>query len=162
MTDAGAPRSRSSFVLILFALACAAAASTGVAFPPGEWFASLAKPSWNPPPGVFAPVWTILYGMIAAAGWLAWRGAPGRRAARVIAIAWCVQLALNAAWTPLFFGLHGPLIALVDLVALFFAVIACIPILARGSMLAACLFVPYAIWVSFALMLNAAIWWMNR
>lgn len=161
MTDVAAPR-RSSLVLIVFALACAAAASMGAAFPPGEWFASLAKPSWNPPSWLFAPVWTTLYAMIAAAGWLAWRGAPGRRAARVIGIAWSVQMILNAAWTPLFFGLHRPMFALGDIGLLFFAIIACIPILARGSRLAAYLFVPYAIWVSFAGMLNATIWWMNR
>jgi len=149
-------------MLLGFAVATTAAAIFGVAFPPGPWYAALQKPWWSPPNALFGPVWTILYVAIAAAGFLAWRSAPGRRAATLILIAWFSQLLLNALWSPLFFGLHRPLLALVDIALLLFVIVACIPIFARGSRLAAILFVPYAAWVSFAATLNASLWMLNR
>ena len=149
-------------MLLGFAIATTAAALVGVAFPPGTWYAALQKPWWTPPDAVFGPVWSILYVVIAAAGFLAWRAAPGRRAATLTLVAWFSQLLLNALWSPLFFGLQRPLLALVDIALLLFVIVACIPMFARGSRLAAFLFVPYALWVSFAATLNAALWSMNR
>lgn len=146
--------------LLLFVVACCTAAVPGILFPPGGWYARLDKPRWRPPDRVFAPVWSVLYLMIAVAGWLAWRGADG--AAWPALAAYVVQLALNASWTPLFFGLRRPDLALVDIVALWFAIVATIVLFAPLSATAAWLLVPYLAWVSFAVALNASIWWRNR
>lgn len=149
-------------MLLGFAAATTAAALVGSAFPPGEWYAALQKPPWTPPPWIFGPVWGLLYAMIAAAGFLAWRSARSRRAATLVLSAWIVQLILNASWSPIFFGLQRPLLALADITILLFAIVACIPIFARSSRTAAILFAPYAAWVAFAAALNASLWQLNR
>lgn len=88
-------------------LACFAAAAIGGFFMPGEWYASLKKPAWNPPGWLFGPVWTALYTMMAVAAWLVWRqGGWGKQ--RNPLLVFLVQLALIAAWTPLLFCLHRP------------------------------------------------------
>jgi tryptophan-rich sensory protein len=138
----------------------AAAAFVGSRFRPGPWYAALAKPTWNPPNWVFAPVWSVLYVAIAVAGWLYWRNASS---GAVLALSlWGAQLVLNASWSWLFFGLHSPALALVDisllLVAIAFFIVLAHPI----STAAAWLFVPYGVWVSFATALNVAIWHLNR
>ena len=141
-----------------FVAACFLAGVTGVVFRPGAWYRRLSKPSWRPPDWLFAPVWSALYLTIAVAGWLAWREAGWSPALAVYA----VQLALNAAWTPLFFGLHRPGLALIDLVLLWCAVAATIALFLPLHAGAAWLLVPYLGWVSFAVALNAAIWRRNR
>jgi len=141
------------FLLLVFG-----AASAGAFVRPGAWYASLVKPSWNPPAWLFGPVWTILYLAIAAAGWLVWRRGPEGRTALVL---WGAQLALNAAWTLLFFGLHRPAWALADIAVLELSIagfaLAAWPV----SRAAALLFVPYLLWVGFAAALNAALWRLN-
>ncbi len=124
---------------------------------PGEWFAGLAKPSFNPPAWVFAPVWTVLYAMIAVAGWLTWRRGPSGAPMYV----WFVQMALNFAWSPVFFTAHaiGPALAVIS--ALLVSILAFIGMSWRGNRTPALLFVPYAAWVSFATALNAAFYWLN-
>jgi translocator protein len=124
----------------------------------GSWYPTLAKPSWNPPAWVFGPVWTALYVMMAVAAWLVWRKSGWNSA-----LAWfAVQLALNAAWSPLFFGLHRIDLALVDLVALWAAIVATTVAFWNVTPVAGGLFVPYLAWVSFATVLNFTIWRMNR
>lgn len=145
--------------LLAFVVAVAAAAAVGAQFMPGAWYASLAKPSWTPPNFLFAPVWTLLYACIAVAGWRVWRAADGRRTPALTV--WVLQLALNAAWSWIFFGLHRPALGLVDIVALLAAIVAFIVLARRLSPLASGLFVPYALWVAFATALNAAIWRLN-
>jgi len=141
------------FLLLVFG-----AASTGAFVRPGAWYASLVKPSWNPPAWLFGPVWTTLYLMIAAAGWLVWRrGALGRTAL----VFWGLQIALNASWTLLFFGLHRPLWALFDIAALWLSILAFVWTAWPASRAAALLFVPYLLWVGFATALNAALWRLN-
>ncbi len=143
--------------LAAFLLAVGLAAAFGATYRPGDWYLSLAKPSWTPPNSVFGPVWTLLYIMIAIAGWLVWR----QSAMSSAMIAWLVALVLNAAWSYLFFGRQQIGAALVDIAALWCAIAAFI-VLARGlSPLASLLFVPYLLWVSFASALNAAIWRLN-
>lgn len=117
------------------------------------WFASLVKPSLFPPPATFGIVWTILYALMgfALALVVTARGAAGRRAAIV---AFCVQLALNLAWTPLFFGAHQITAALLLLVAICLAVLATIVLFRRVRPLAAGLLLPYLAWVLFATVLN--------
>jgi translocator protein len=126
-----------------------------------ETYRELALPSWAPPGGVFAPVWIILYTLMGIAAWLVWRtwaGAP-RRAA----LAWFgAQLVVNAAWTPVFFGLGSPVGGLVVLVALLPLVAGTLIAFGKRSSLAAALLVPYLLWATYALALNAAIVWLNR
>jgi benzodiazapine receptor len=161
-TDVTAARPARVGALLLFAGATAAAAAFGSRFPPGDWYATLPKPSWTPPSWIFGAAWTLLYALIAAAGWIAWRRATTPRGKRLVIAAWSVQMALNAAWSWLFFGLHAQALAMADLIALFFAIVVCIVLFRRIAPLAALLFVPYAIWVSFAGLLQAAILALQR
>jgi len=139
---------------------CFAAASLGGLIGPGEWYARLRKPSWNPPNWIFGPVWTTLYVMMAVAAWRVWRldGDGGRRKALGLFL---VQLALNAVWTPLFFGLKQPALAFADIVLLWFAIGATAVAFFRMDRVAGWLMVPYLVWVSFAAALNAALWRLN-
>jgi translocator protein len=126
---------------------------------PGEWYATLRKPSWNPPSWIFGPVWTSLYVMMATAAWLVWRrgGWAGQRRALSL---YLEQLALNAAWTPIFFGLKMPGLAFAEILLLFGAVLATAIAFRRVSKGAA-LLVPYIAWVSFASFLNYTLWSLN-
>lgn len=117
------------------------------------WYATLARPALNPPAWVFGPVWTALYALMGISLWLAWN----RRNARIFS----VQLALNVLWSILFFGLHSPGIALLDIIALWLAIVWTIAAFSRTSRSAAYLLVPYLLWVSFAAYLNYAIWALN-
>ena len=135
-------------------------AASGLASPPGEWYASLAKPSWNPPNWIFGPVWTVLYAMIGVAGWRLWTRRAASAGMRALQ-AFAAQLALNFAWTPAFFGLQRPGLALAVIVALLGAIAATIALSWRTDRVAAVLLMPYMAWVSFATALNAAIWRLN-
>jgi translocator protein len=142
---------------LVFLLLVAAAAAFGAQFTPGAWYEALNKPSWNPPNSVFGPVWTVIYLCIAVAGWLIWRKG---RATLPLAL-WAGQLLLNALWSLLFFGLHRPQMALVDIVSLLVLIVAFIVVARRHNTLASWLFVPYALWVSFATALNYMIVRLN-
>jgi benzodiazapine receptor len=148
--------------LLVFLPAVALAAFVGTRFPPGAWHQGLVKPSWNPPNWIFAPVWSVLYLAIALAGWLYSRSVSGPLRLDLVLALWAVQLVLNAAWSWLFFGLHSPGAAFVDILLLLVAIVWFAFAAHRASAAAAWLFVPYALWVSFATALNAAIWYLNR
>jgi benzodiazapine receptor len=137
---------------------CFGAAALGARFRPGTWYAGLRKPAWNPPNWLFAPVWTVLYAMMAVAAWLVWRhtGLSSEGALFVL------QLALNAAWTWLFFGIKRPALALVDIIVLWLAIGATIVAFWNVQLLPGVLLVPYLAWVTFAAALNAALWRLNR
>ena len=137
--------------------------STGIAgsqFLPGEWYASLAKPAWNPPNYLFAPVWTTLYILMGVAAWLVWRrkGFSGAGGALSLFLA---HLLFNALWSYLFFGIHRPLVALVELALLWGLILALILMFRRHSAPAAALLIPYLLWVSFAGVLNFTLWRLN-
>lgn len=134
---------------------------TGFFGVPGDWYASLEKPSWNPPSWVFGPVWSLLYTLMAVATWLVWRQG-GWAARRMELSCYGVQLLFNAAWTPLFFGLHRPGLALVNIVLLNAAVAVTIAAFFKTSRTAAWLMIPYQLWLAFAAVLNATLWWLNR
>lgn len=141
-------------------LLCFAASSLGGLFGPGEWYGTLKKPSWNPPGWIFGPVWTALYTTMAVAAWLVWRqGGWGKQ--RKPVLIFLVQLALNALWTPLFFGLHRPGVAFAEIVLLWLAIAATLAAFCRVSLIAAGLLVPYLAWVSFAAVLNFTLWRLN-
>ena len=133
---------------------------------PGDWYRELNKPWFNPPNWIFGPVWTILYFAMGVAAWLVWRkGAEEPRPLTILALPlglFLLQLVLNALWTPLFFGMHRPGLALVDIVALWMAIGATAVAFYPVSRAAAYLFFPYWLWVSFASILNATLWWINR
>ncbi len=126
----------------------------------GGWYQDLDKPAFNPPDWVFAPVWAALYLLMAVSAWRVWRRRqhPGRRRALTL---FALQLALNLAWSGLFFGLQAVGAALVEIVALWLAIVATGVAFMRIDRAAAWLLVPYAAWVAFAAVLNAAIWRLN-
>ena len=151
----------SLLMIIVFGAASFGAAVTGAFFRPGDWYLRLDKPRWRPPDWLFAPVWTILYASIAVSGWLVWRAAGIEGAALPLAV-FALKLLLNAAWTPLFFGLRRPDLALVEIAMLWGSIVATIVLFHPVSAAAAWMLVPYLAWVSFASVLNASIWRRNR
>ena len=153
-------RGRDTLAALGFGVAVAVAAGLGglAAGSAGSTYDALEQPPFAPPSWVFGPVWTVLYAMIAVAGWLAWRRTGWDRATT----AWAVQLALNAAWTPLFFGAGRYGLALVEVVVLLAAVLVTVVLVGRRHAVAGWLLVPYAAWTAFATALNAGIWWLNR
>lgn len=157
---AAVPSLRQGVGLIGWLLVSFAAAAFGGLFAPGEWYASLKKSAWNPPGWVFGPLWTALYAMMAVAAWLVWRR-DGFAAQRRPLVLFLAQLALNAAGTPLFFGLRRPGLAFADIVLLWLAIVGTLVAFRRVSRTAAWLLVPYSAWVSFAAALNYALWRLN-
>ncbi|MDP4625423.1 MAG: tryptophan-rich sensory protein [Akkermansiaceae bacterium] len=140
---------------------CYAAAALGGIFTPGEAYAELRKPDWNPPGWIFGPVWSVLYTMMAVAAWLVWKQC-GFAAQRMTLGIFFVQLALNALWSPLFFGLQWMGIAFVEIVLMWFAILMTVVAFRKVSRPAAWLLMPYLLWVGFASVLNGTLWWMNR
>lgn len=137
------------------------------------WYAGIVKPTWNPPSWVFGPVWITLYAMMGIASYLIWASSakivPGetqkatqRKRVRGALTIFGVQLFLNAIWSIIFFGLHNPGWAFVDIVLLWIAIVATIGVFWRISKPAAWLLVPYILWVSFAGYLNYTIWTLNK
>ena len=124
---------------------------------PGPWYEALAKPPFNPPNWLFGPAWTLLYILIAVAGWRTWLDVPRGRAMTL----WWVQLALNFAWSPVFFALQAPWAALAVILLLLASILGFITISRERDVVAAWLFIPYAAWVAFATLLNASIVWLN-
>ena len=148
---------RSWLVLVGLVAACFAVAALGGLATAGTvdgWYASADKPGFTPPNWLFGPVWSVLYLLIGVAGWLAWRrGAP--------LLVWWVQLALNLAWTPVFFGAELLWPGLAVIVALDVAVVATIVVFARRSRAAAVLLAPYLGWILFATALNLRLAQLN-
>lgn len=156
-------RFRDFAMLVLFVAVCFAAAGLGSAATAqsvGTWYATLAKPAFNPPNAVFAPVWTALYLMMAVAGWRVWRAAGFAEAAPAFT-AFALQLVLNVCWSLVFFGLRAIGPALAEIVMLLASIVLTVLLFRRHDRMAAWLFVPYIAWVSFATVLNAALWWLN-
>ena len=129
----------------------------GYATLPGAWYASLVKPSFNPPNWIFGPVWSLLYVLIAVAGWRTWLREPTGAAMKI----WGVQLILNFLWSPTFFGakMMGP--ALVVIGFLLASIVLFIVSVWNRDRLSGWLFTPYAAWVAFATVLNASLLRLN-
>ena len=125
------------------------------------WYAGLAKPSFAPPNGVFAPVWTTLFLLMGIAAFLVWRTASKKNEVRTGLILFAVQLLLNLCWSIVFFGLREPGWALAEITVLCLAVLATIIAFSKVSRLAAWLMSPYLVWIAFAAYLNYAIWKLN-
>jgi len=124
------------------------------------WYVALAKPSWTPPSWLFGPVWTVLYLLMGLAAWLVWRKGGFAAATAPLAL-FLVQLALNATWSVLFFGLRRPGLAFGEIVLLWCFILATTIAFWSRRAAAAYLMLPYLGWVSFALALNLSIWRLN-
>ncbi len=143
--------------LVLFVIAVLGAGfAIGYLNRPDAWYAALGKPAFNPPNWVFAPVWSIVYLLIAVAGWRV-REQGSSSGWRL----WLAQMALNFAWSPIFFGLHQPGVALAVIVALLLAIVAFQIAIWKADRISAILFAPYAVWVAFASLLNFEIVRLN-
>lgn len=143
--------------LLVFIGICVATAMTGILFKPGDWYKALDKPSWTPPDWLFGPVWSVLYLMIAVAGWLVWTtiGMSG------LLVLWGANLVLNATWSFLFFGIRRMDLAFVDVVLMWLTIAGFIVLASATVPLAALLFVPYLVWVTIASALNLSVWRRN-
>lgn len=126
----------------------------------GTWYSVLDKPSFNPPSWVFGPVWTTLFLLMGYASYLIWETKKSTIRKWAIAL-YIVQLVLNTLWSVLFFGLHSPGVAVIEIVFLEAAIIACTVLFYKIKPLAAYLMLPYILWVAFASFLNFTIWLIN-
>lgn len=149
--------------LIFFLLVCLVVSGIGGAITASSvetWYQTLDKPFYNPPDWVFAPVWTLLYIFMAVAGWRVWRTprSPARFNALLL---YAVQLVLNLVWSLLFFGFQQIGMAMVEITTLLLTLFACILVFSRLDRLAGALFVPYALWVAYAAVLNFSLWILN-
>ena len=166
MTPTSAPlpsRARDLAGLAAFVLVCLGISALGgwaTASSVGSWYPTLAKPAFNPPNWVFAPVWTVLYVMIALSGWRVWRERGFARARGALGV-YALQLALNLAWSFVFFGAQAIGAGLVVIVLLLAAIVANARLFFAIERVAGWLLVPYAAWVAFATVLNAALWRLN-
>lgn len=132
--------------------------SPGIA--PMDWYESIAKPAWNPPNWLFGPVWSVLYTMMGAAVWLVWKDYGLSGAKKAIAF-FIIQLFLNGLWSQIFFGMQEIGWAFLEILFLLAAIIITTALFFKKSKIAGWLMVPYMLWVSFATVLNAAIWSLN-
>lgn len=159
-----APHSRSKDILglvgwliVTFAVSAVGARASIEAT---SFYDQLVQPAWAPPPGVFGPVWIVLYALMAIAAWLVWRSG-GFRANRIPLALFAVQLLLNALWSWLFFALNLGALALAEVVLLWLLIAATMLAFWRVTVLAGILLLPYLMWVSFAAALNYALWQLN-
>ena len=154
----------SALALVVFIVACFSAALIGSIFTASSipvWYENLLKPSFSPPNWLFGPVWTVLYLLMAVAGWLVWQQ-RGRNPTIALPLAlFGIQLVLNTLWSVLFFGLQAPGTALVEIIVLWAAILATLLSFRQVSKGAGWLLVPYLAWVSFAAVLNFEIWRLN-
>lgn len=154
------PLSLLAFIAIVGAIEFAGSFTVGLSFT--EWYPSLVKPAFNPPNWIFAPVWTILYLLTAVSGWMVWNRREGKEGAVDGALTiFAVQLFLNAIWSFLFFGMRSPAFGLIGITFLWLAIALNIFSFYRISRRASYLLLPYIFWVSFAALLNFAVWQLN-
>lgn len=159
-----------AMALVLSIMLPIAAGAVGASFTMAAsrtWYAAIVKPEWCPPPWLIGPVWTLLYITMGLSAWLVWRS--GRRRASVVGSgAWTplrvywAQLAVNAMWSPIFFGAKRVDLALAVIVVLLFLIVTTIRRFYQVDRLASVLLLPYLAWVTFATVLNATIWQLNQ
>lgn len=153
------------FKLIFSILICLSIGYIGSFFT-GEsittWYASLQKPSYNPPSWIFGVVWTILYILMGISAFLVWKQGIDKRPVKIVLIFFLLQLFLNGLWTPIFFKYHLIGIAFIEIIILWIFVIITIFKLWRISKASAILLLPYLMWLSFAIILNGSFWYLNK
>ncbi len=126
------------------------------------WYQALNKPSFSPPNWVFGPVWTLLYFMMGVSLYLVWKEGLKNKKTKAALVFFAIQLILNFLWSVVFFGLRSPEAALIEILVLWFAILFTTLRFNKISKTAACLLIPYLVWVSFATVLNASIVMLNR
>ncbi|MNK47219.1 TspO/MBR family protein [compost metagenome] len=127
------------------------------------WYPTLVKPVFNPPNWIFAPMWTTLYILMGIAAGLVWDKIEiQKETVKKGLLYFAIQLGLNALWSILFFGLQNPMLALIEIVLLWLMIYETFVQFNKVNKIAGYLFIPYILWVTFALVLNASIWWLNR
>lgn len=127
------------------------------------WYPTLVKPSFNPPNWIFAPVWSMLYVMMGVAAGLVWNKMEfDKDLVKKALVVFAVQLALNALWSYLFFGLKNPMLAGIEIVLLWLMIFETYNQFSKINKIAGFLLIPYLLWVSFAMILNISIWWLNK
>lgn len=146
-----------SLVLVAVAAAVGAIASIDA----GVFYAQLAKPLWAPAPGVFGPIWSVLYLFMGIAAWLVWRSRGGIAHASDAFLLYGLQLLLNALWSWIFFRWHEGALALLEICALWMTILATLVHFWRIRRSAGLLLLPYLLWVSIATALTAATWHLN-
>ena len=149
--------SNRSSLLLFLTLVIGGGLVIGFLTAPGDWYGQLAKPAFNPPPWIFGPVWVALYIFIATAGWRVWQ----RNRVGLQMKLWWTQLVLNFLWSPVFFSAHQIGLALVVILLLLVTILGFVATAWRQDRVAAWMFMPYAAWVAFASLLNAAIFALN-
>ncbi len=159
-------RSKIGEILILFSsiIICQLAGIIGSIFTTPaipNWYANINKPSFRPPNWVFAPVWTTLYLLMGIALFLVLRKGLNEKDIKIAVAVFVFQLVLNSLWSFLFFGLQSPFAASIEIIFLWAAILISIILFFRISRVAGALLIPYLLWVSFASVLNFAIWRLN-
>lgn len=156
-------KTRQTAGLIVFLILCLGVGALGAMATAPEiagWYSTLNKPTWNPPPSIFGPVWTTLYLMMALSAWLIWRKG-GLQKNRIPLAAFAVQLILNLAWSWIFFSMHQIGGAFVEITVLWISILLTGILFHKNSKLASVLLLPYLCWVSFATYLNFTLWQLN-
>lgn len=148
------------FFVMCFAVAGAGGYVTSTTV--GSWYPTLNKPSWTPSGRTIGMVWNVLFLLMAIAGWLIWKQVGWTDRGRLAWMLFAAQLALNLLWSVCFFGLKSPGLAMAELLLLEASVIATLICFWRINFWPGLLFVPYAMWVAFAGLLNFMFWWLNR
>jgi tryptophan-rich sensory protein len=155
---------RSSLKLIIAIVISELAGGIGSVFTVSAiptWYAALAKPVLNPSSWIFGPVWTTLYLLMGIAAFLVWNKGWYRKDVRKALGVFLLQLVLNAVWSIIFFGLHNQFWALIDIIAMWLAIVWTMALFYKISKPAMWLFLLYILWVSFAAYLNYSIWMLN-
>ena len=152
--------------LIISLVVCFGASGLGALFMADDsvtnWYAQLQKPNITPPDWVFGPAWTILYLLMSISVFLVWNKGLDYPKVKLAIGLFLIQLALNAIWTPIFFGFHSILLALIDIILLFIAILATLLVFKNISFFASMLLVPYLLWVGYAAILNGSICYLNQ
>lgn len=125
------------------------------------WYATLIKPSFNPPDWIFAPVWTALFALMGISLYLVWNKGLQDKKVKISLSLFGLQLVLNVLWSFLFFGLHSPFYAFLEIIILWIAIVLTILNFFKVSRTAGLLLLPYIFWISFAAILNFSIWRLN-
>jgi benzodiazapine receptor len=151
--------------LVISVVACLAAGAIGSLFTRSAiptWYATLEKPVFTPPSWLFAPVWTLLYILMGVSAFLVWRKGLRNAQVKTALIIFLIQLILNASWSVVFFGLQLPLYGFIVIVMLWVAILLTVIQFYKISRVSSVLLWPYLLWVTFAAVLNASIWLLNR
>jgi tryptophan-rich sensory protein len=159
------PLSR-TFKIIVMIVTCVVIGSVAALFTKegvDTWYTTINKPSFNPPNWIFAPVWSTLYVMMGIAAGLVWHDMDRQKETVKKGLTFfAIQLGLNVLWSYIFFGLYNPFLALVEIVLLWLMIYETFVQFNKVNKIAGYLFIPYLLWVTFATVLTASIWWMNR